>query len=116
MTLQGGVGPEIWDKTAVLAMTEFGRTVRVNGTAGTDHGTGGVMVLAGGALRGGRVHGRWPGLDEASLYDRRDLMPTADVRAAAAWVLRGVAGLDRNGLETTVFPGLDMGDDPRLLR
>jgi len=72
--------------------------------------------MAGGALRGGMVHGRWPGLDEAALYDRRDLMPTGDVRAAAAWVLRGVAGLDRAGLERTVFPGLDMGADPRLLR
>ncbi len=115
-TLQGGVGPDIWGKTAVVAMTEFGRTVRENGTDGTDHGTGGVMVLAGGAVRGGQVHGRWPGLDEAALYDRRDLMPTGDVRAAAAWILRGVAGLDRAGLEGTVFPGLDMGEDPRLLR
>ncbi len=115
-TLHDGLGPEVWGKTAILAMTEFGRTVRVNGTGGTDHGTGGVMMLAGGALRGGQVHGRWPGLDEAALYDRRDLMPTGDVRAAAAWVLRGVAGLDRAGLEGRVFPGLDMGDDPRLLR
>jgi len=115
-TLHDRLGPEVWGKTAILAMTEFGRTVRVNGTGGTDHGTGGVMVMAGGALRGGMVHGRWPGLDEAALYDRRDLMPTGDVRAAAAWVLRGVAGLDRAGLERTVFPGLDMGADPRLLR
>ncbi|TDE36680.1 DUF1501 domain-containing protein [Antarcticimicrobium sediminis] len=115
-TLKDGVGAEVWGKTAVVAMTEFGRTVHENGTGGTDHGTGGAMVLAGGALRGGQVHGRWPGLDEASLYDRRDLMPTGDVRAAAAWILRGVAGLDRAGLERSVFPGLDMGDDPRLLR
>ncbi|TDK41252.1 DUF1501 domain-containing protein [Antarcticimicrobium luteum] len=115
-TLHDGLGPEIWGKTAIVAMTEFGRTVGENGTGGTDHGTGGAMVLAGGALRGGRVHGRWPGLDEAALYDRRDLLPTGDVRAAAAWILRGVAGLDRAGLERTVFPGLDMGEDPRLLR
>jgi len=115
-TLHDGLGSEVWGKTAIVAMTEFGRTVRVNGTGGTDHGTGGAMVLAGGALRGGQVYGQWPGLEEAALYDRRDLMPTGDVRAAAAWILRGVSGLDRAGLEGTVFPGLDMGADPRLLR
>ncbi len=116
LELQSGLGPEIWGKTAVVAMTEFGRTVRENGTGGTDHGTGGAMVLAGGAIRGGKVHGQWPGLAEADLYARRDLMPTADVRAQAAWILAGVAGLDRSTLENTVFPGLDMGQDPSLLR
>lgn len=116
LTLQSGLGPEVWGKTAVVAMTEFGRTVRINGTGGTDHGTGGAMVLAGGAIRGGRVLGEWPGLDEAALYDRRDLMPTGDVRAPAAWLMRGLAGLDRAALEQVVFPGLDMGDDPGWLR
>lgn len=116
LALKSGLGPEIWGKTAIVAMTEFGRTVRVNGTAGTDHGTGGAMLLAGGAIRGGRVLGDWPGLDEADLYDRRDLMPTGDVRAPAAWLMRGLAGLDRGSLERVVFPGLDMADDPGLLR
>lgn len=115
LTLQNGVGPEVWQKTAVVAMTEFGRTARVNGTGGTDHGTGGVMVMAGGALRGGRVYGDWPGLDEASLYQRRDLMPTRDVRAPAAWMMRAMAGLDRAALEQVVFPGLELGGDPGLL-
>ncbi len=115
LTLQNGVGPEVWQKTAVVAMTEFGRTARVNGTGGTDHGTGGVMVMAGGALRGGRVYGDWPGLDEASLYQRRDLMPTRDVRAPAAWMMRAMAGLDRAALEQVVFPGLEIGGDPGLL-
>jgi uncharacterized protein (DUF1501 family) len=96
-------------------MTEFGRTVRQNGTGGTDHGTGGAMVLAGGAIRGGRVIGDWPGLAEADLYQQRDLMPTRDVRDIAAWVMRGVAGLDRNALESIVFPGLQMGEDPFLM-
>ncbi len=115
LALQSGLGAAVWQKTAIVAMTEFGRTVRINGTGGTDHGTGGVMVLAGGAIAGGRVLGDWPGLDEAALYERRDLMPTGDVRAPAAWLMRGLTGLDRPVLQNTVFPGLEMGDDPGLL-
>ena len=113
-TLRAGLGPH-WARTTVLAMTEFGRTARENGTGGTDHGTGGAMLMAGGAVRGGKVHGRWPGLGEADLYDRRDLMPTGDVRAYAAWAMRGAFGIDRRLLESAVFPGLDMGEDPRVL-
>jgi uncharacterized protein (DUF1501 family) len=97
-------------------MTEFGRTARENGTAGTDHGTAGAMVMAGGALRGGKVYGAWPGLAEADLYDRRDLMPTSDVRFWAAHAMRGMFGLERSVLESAVFPGLRMGDDPGVLR
>ncbi|MBR9651006.1 DUF1501 domain-containing protein [Thalassovita aquimarina] len=115
LTLKAELGPH-WKKTAVLAMTEFGRTVRENGTKGTDHGTGGAMLLAGGAVRGGRVYGQWPGLAEADLYQRRDLMPTGDVRAYAGWAMRGLFGLDRAVVEQAVFPGLDMGSDPKLLR
>lgn len=103
-----------WDRTVVLAMTEFGRTVAQNGTRGTDHGTGGTLLLAGGALDGGRVWGDWPGLAEADLLDRRDLMPTRDVRAYAAWALRDLFGVGRATLERVVFPGLEMGRDPRL--
>ncbi len=114
LTLREGLGAN-WSRTAVLAVTEFGRTVAENGSGGTDHGTGGAMVMAGGALRGGRVFGDWPGLEEAALLDRRDLMPTADVRAYAAWSLRGLFGLDRALLEQGVFPGLDMGADPGLV-
>lgn len=114
LTLKAGLGP-LWARTTVLAMTEFGRTVRQNGSGGTDHGTGGLLIMAGGTLRDARVHGDWPGLDEAALYDRRDLMPTADVRAYAAWVMRGAFGLDRSALESRVFPGLDMGADPGVL-
>jgi uncharacterized protein (DUF1501 family) len=113
--LRDGLGPEIWGRTTVVTMTEFGRTVRENGSDGTDHGTGGLMLLAGGAVRGGRVMGAWPGLAEADLYDRRDLMPTSDVRAWAAWAMRGMYGFDRAVLEGAVFPGLDMGDDPGLI-
>ncbi len=116
LRLQEQLGPGVWGRTALLAMTEFGRTVRENGSRGTDHGTGGVMLTAGGALRGGQVLGRWPGLAEADLYDRRDLMPTSDVRLWAAWTMAGLYGFDRGLLQSTVFPGLDMGADPGLIR
>lgn len=115
LRLHGGLGPEIWGKTVLLAMTEFGRTVAENGTKGTDHGTGGLLVMAGGALKGGRLYGRYPGLAEADLYDRRDLMPTSDVRAWAAWAMSGLYGFDRGTLEKAVFPGLDMGENPDFL-
>lgn len=113
--MQSQLGPQTWGRTTLIAMTEFGRTARQNGSGGTDHGTGGAMILAGGALRGGSVLGNWPGLAEAALYDRRDLMPTSDVRAWAAWAMRGMFGLQRSVLEGAVFPGLDMGDDPKLI-
>ncbi|MEX0279727.1 MAG: DUF1501 domain-containing protein [Arenibacterium sp.] len=115
LTLQKGVGPNVWSKTAIVAMTEFGRTAALNGSGGTDHGTGGAMVLAGGAVRGGRVYGDWPGLAEADLYARRDLMATGDVRRPAAWILSGLSGLPKSTLENVVFPGLDMEHDPGIL-
>jgi uncharacterized protein (DUF1501 family) len=115
LRLREQMGPQVWANTVLLTMTEFGRTVRENGSRGTDHGTGGLMLTAGGAARGGKVLGRWPGLDEADLYDRRDLMPTSDVRDWAAWSMRGLYGIDQNLLETIVFPGLIMGDDPGLI-
>ena len=115
LRLRAGLGPD-WDRTTVLAMTEFGRTLRENGSGGTDHGTGAALVMAGGALNGGRVLGDWPGLDEAALFDRRDLMPTRDVRAYAAWAMAGLFGTDPATLESRIFPGLDLGSDPGLLR
>lgn len=114
LTLQTELGPA-WDRTAVVCLTEFGRTARENGTRGTDHGTGGAMILAGGALRGGRVLGDWPGLGEGDLYAGRDLMPTRDVRAHAGWLMRGLFGLERGAIERAVFPGLELGSDPGLL-
>ncbi len=114
VTLKAGLGP-VWGETLVLAMTEFGRTARQNGTMGTDHGTGGAMVMAGGALKGRKVYGQWPGLGEADLYAGRDLMPTADIRAYGAWALAGLFGTPRAVLEGTVFPGLDIGSDPKFL-
>ncbi len=104
-----------WDRTAVVAMTEFGRTARENGSRGTDHGTGGMMILAGGAIRGGRVFGDWPGLGDSDLYKNRDVMPTDDLRRWAAWPLASMFGLSRNALERDVFPGIDLGQDPGLI-
>ncbi|MEL6451308.1 MAG: DUF1501 domain-containing protein [Pseudomonadota bacterium] len=115
ITLRAKMRGNTWRKTALIGMTEFGRTARENGTRGTDHGTGGLMVLAGGAIKGGMVHGTWPGLGEGNLLDNRDLMPTGDVRAQAGWIMRGLTGLDRSVLESVVFPGVDMGTDPGLL-
>ena len=65
----------------VVVATEFGRTARINGTDGTDHGTGTIALLAGGAVKGGRVIANWPGLKPANLYEGRDLAPTTDLRA-----------------------------------
>ena len=114
LAMQTGLGAH-WGTTLVLAMTEFGRTARENGTMGTDHGTGGLMIAAGGALRGKRVMADWPGLSESNLLTNRDLMPTRDVRAYAGWALRSLYGVQASAIEATVFPGLDLGDDPRLL-
>ncbi len=116
LTLRDGLGPAAWGQTAVLAMTEFGRTARENGSQGTDHGTAGAMVLAGGAVRGGMVHGDWPGLANAQLYKERDLMPTSDLRAHAGTALAGLFGLAKSDLEAHIFPGLDMSAAPGILR
>ena len=114
VAMKTGLG-KAWGSTLVLAMTEFGRTARENGTAGTDHGTGGMAILAGGALKGKRVLGKWPGLADGDLLAERDLMPTGDVRAYPAWALRAMFGVDAAGLQSSVFPGLDLGPDPGLL-
>jgi len=114
LTLKQGLG-ETWSQTTVLAMTEFGRTVHVNGSAGTDHGTGSAMLMAGGAVRGGHVYGRWPGLSEADLYDRRDLMPTNDVRAYAGSVMQAMFELDRDVIERVVFPGVSITEAPNVI-
>ena len=71
---------DAWRETVVAIITEFGRTARINGTDGTDHGTGTVAILAGGALKGGRVVADWPGLRDADLHEKRDLQ--ADHRPA----------------------------------
>ncbi|CDZ51292.1 DUF1501 domain-containing protein [Neorhizobium galegae] len=116
ITLKDALGDEAWKKTVVLAMTEFGRTARENGTNGTDHGTGGLAMLAGGAMPGGRVLGKWPGLSEDKLLDRRDLMPTGDVREVAAAMLYRQFGIEPDNLTAKVFPGLSFDRSSAYLR
>ncbi|SMF67667.1 Uncharacterized conserved protein, DUF1501 family [Xaviernesmea oryzae] len=115
-TLKDAMGEDVWRKTVVLAMTEFGRTARENGTNGTDHGTGGLAVLAGGAIPGGKVLGTWPGLADDRLLDRRDLMPTGDVREVAAAMLYRQFGVDPDDLTAKVFPGLTFDKSSIYLR
>jgi uncharacterized protein (DUF1501 family) len=98
-----GLG-ERWKDTAVVAITEFGRTAQINGTVGTDHGTGTVVLLAGGAIKGGRVIADWPGLKPAQLYEQRDLAPTSDVRAVLKGLLADQFGLSAAVLGDKVFP------------
>ena len=107
---ESGLG-DAWRDTVVVAVTEFGRTARVNGTDGTDHGTGTVAFLAGGGLRGGRVIAKWPGLKPGNLYEGRDLAPTTDLRAVLKGVLADQLGLSAAALGTAVFPGT-MGVPP----
>src|SRR6516162_7608308 len=96
-----------WRETVVALATEFGRTARINGTEGTDHGTATVALLVGGALKGGRVIADWPGLKPADLYQDRDLKPTTDLRAVLKGVLRDHLRADERALTQTVFPGSD---------
>lgn len=85
--MRDALGP-VWRRTAVLVMTEFGRTAALNGSGGTDHGTGGAAFVLGGAVAGGRVIADWPGLSPERLFERRDLAPTADLRSLILPLLR----------------------------
>jgi uncharacterized protein (DUF1501 family) len=100
---QSGLG-ERWRDTAIVVATEFGRTARINGTEGTDHGTGTIVLLAGGAIKGGRVISDWPTLKPASLYEGRDLAPTTDLRTVIKGVLADHLGINERALAQTVFP------------
>jgi uncharacterized protein (DUF1501 family) len=95
---------ETWKKTAVVAISEFGRTVRINGAQGTDHGTGGLAILAGGAIKGGRMFGDWPTLRGSALFENRDLMPTVDARSVFKGMLRDQLGWASGDLDGSVFP------------
>jgi uncharacterized protein (DUF1501 family) len=100
---ESGLGPR-WRDTVIVVATEFGRTARINGTQGTDHGTATVALLAGGAVKGGRVISDWPGLKPASLYQGRDLAPTTDLRAVFKGVLHDHLGISERALGQAVFP------------
>ena len=101
--LHAGLGPT-WNDTVVLAVTEFGRTARVNGTGGTDHGTASTALLLGGALKPGGIVGDWPTLKRQALFEDRDLYPALDLRALEKGLLAEHLGLDRRTLDTLVFP------------
>ncbi len=100
---ESGLG-ERWRDTVVVVATEFGRTARINGTEGTDHGTGTIALLVGGAVKGGRIISDWPGLKTANLYQGRDLAPTTDLRAVMKGVLHDHLGIAESALSQTVFP------------
>ncbi|HAT35493.1 MAG TPA: hypothetical protein DCS82_07240 [Rhodospirillaceae bacterium] len=94
----------VWHKTAVVVISEFGRTVSPNGSGGTDHGTAGAALLMGGAINGPNTVTKWPGLARHQLHEGRDLMPTMDTRNLFKGVLAGHFGLSRRMLDNQVFP------------
>ena len=96
---------DAWRETVVVLVTEFGRTARINGNDGTDHGTATGAILAGGALKGGRVIADWPGLKDTDLYEHRDLRATTDLRSVLKGLLRDHLRIDEKVLATAVFPG-----------
>jgi len=95
---------EAWRDTVVALVTEFGRTARINGTDGTDHGTATVALLVGGALKGGRVIADWPGLKDGDLYENRDLKATTDLRAVLKGLLKDHLRVDDARLAADIFP------------
>jgi uncharacterized protein (DUF1501 family) len=101
--VESGMG-DAWKETVVAVVTEFGRTAKINGTEGTDHGTATVALLAGGAVKGGRVIADWPGLGASQIYEGRDLKPTTDLRAILKGVLRDHLRVDERALAQSVFP------------
>ena len=103
-SLKAGLGP-LWASTMVLVATEFGRTVAVNGTMGTDHGTASMAMLLGGAVRGGRIVADWPGLAPAALYEARDLRPTTPLDGVIASAVAGHFGIDPARATAALFPG-----------
>jgi uncharacterized protein (DUF1501 family) len=101
--LKQELGPA-WADTAVLLVTEFGRTAAINGTRGTDHGTATMAFLLGGAVAGGRVIADWPGLGRRALYQGRDLAPTLDLRCVLKGILEEHLGISARALADSVFP------------
>ena len=101
--LKAGLG-DTWMNTAIIVVSEFGRTVRPNGSKGTDHGSAGAAFLIGGAVTGGKVIADWPGLAPSSLYENRDLRPTLDHRAIFKGLLGDHMSVPTRHLENEVFP------------
>lgn len=103
LALKTGLGSG-WQKTMVLVVSEFGRTAAQNANNGTDHGTGGLAILAGGAVNGGRILGEWPGLSEKALLDGRDVMPVNSYEAIFKTILAAHMGVSHDFVEDKVFP------------
>ena len=97
-----GLG-DAWDRSIILTLTEFGRTVRVNGTWGTEHGYGSAGLLAGGAITKSRVISEWPGLAENEQFEKRDLMSTIDYRSVCAACIENALGLDHDIIADKIF-------------
>jgi uncharacterized protein (DUF1501 family) len=95
---------DLGEDTVVVTMSEFGRTARENGNRGTDHGHANVMFVLGGPVKGGKVYGRWPGLDQSQLYEGRDLALTTDFRQVIG---EAVAHHMGNKNLSAVFPNFD---------
>ena len=110
--LADGLGPE-WSNTVVVAATEFGRTARVNGTGGTDHGTASTALVLGGALKRTGIVGDWPTLQQARLFENRDTAPTLDMRALFKGVLAEHLGIERKALDSQIFPDSAMAQATR---
>ncbi len=101
--LRDRLGP-VWEDTLIVVATEFGRTVRVNGTGGTDHGTASCAMLLGGKVAGGRVIADWPGLSDGALYENRDLRPTTDLAAILTGTVSAHYGVDPARAMRAMFP------------
>jgi uncharacterized protein (DUF1501 family) len=106
------LGDRMEDVTLVT-MSEFGRTAQENGNSGTDHGHGSLMMVMGGPVAGGKVYGRWPGLEKEQLFEDRDLAVTTDYRAVLSELITGHLGQKDM---TSIFPGFTMGDSLGLLK
>lgn len=101
--LKDGLGA-VWADTLVIVATEFGRTVKLNGTGGTDHGTASAAMLIGGRVAGGRVLADWPGLGASQLYEARDLRPTLSLESVLAGAVAGQFALDPALVARTLYP------------
>ena len=106
---------DIYGRTVVLVISEFGRTARENGNGGTDHGHGNAMWVMGGPVSGGKIYGKWPGLDEEELHEGRDLAVTTDFRSVAAAVVQHHLRLGNSSI-TGIFPHSDAPPLADLIR
>ena len=103
MALREGLGQD-WSRSVVMVASEFGRTAAENGSQGTDHGTGGLAMLAGGAVRGGRIAGDWPGLSQTALFEERDLRAVNAYESVFKTILISHLGLEAGFAERVIFP------------